>query len=256
MGNREAPVRDRRWARTLPARGARELLLRVVFGSIIGFYSRRRITGLEHLRSVSGPVIFVANHCSHVDTPVVLLSLPGRRRRRSAVAAAADYFYARRLLASAVSLAFGTVPVDRRGRDGDVTTNLKPLIDGGWNLVVFAEGTRSRSGRVGTLRPGAAVLASLHQLPIVPIYISGTREAMPTGRRWMVRPRNGGRLARHTIAVKFGAPIPSTRLEDRYEVMERVRLFMASCGADTTPDPKLAARRAAAIEVQPAVHLS
>jgi 1-acyl-sn-glycerol-3-phosphate acyltransferase len=243
----EAPIRDRRWARTPLARGARGLLIRGVFGSIVGTYSRRRVTGREHLRRLDGPVIFVANHSSHVDTPVLLLSLPSRWRRRTAVAAAADYFYSRRMLANAVSLAFCTVPLDRRGRDSDVTANLKQLIDGKWNLVLFAVGTRARDGRVGILRSGAAVLASLHNLPIVPIHISGTREAMPTGRRWMVRPE-GERFARHTITVAFGAPIPPRPLEDRYEVMERVRLFMASCGADTTADPKLSARRAAAIE--------
>ena len=64
-------------------------------------------------RALDGPVVFVANHCSHVDTPVLLRSLPASWRRRTAVAAAADYFYSRRLLASAVSLAFGTVPLER-----------------------------------------------------------------------------------------------------------------------------------------------
>jgi hypothetical protein len=62
----------------------------------------------------------------------------------------------------------------------------------------------------------------------------------------MVRPPGGGRLARHEIEVRFGAPIAVSPDDDRFEVMERVRLFMADCGAETTPDPKLAARRTAA----------
>jgi hypothetical protein len=62
----------------------------------------------------------------------------------------------------------------------------------------------------------------------------------------MVRPDGGGRWARHTIPVSFGAPIHVGPRDDRFEVMERVRLFMEACGADTTPDPRLAARRAAA----------
>jgi 1-acyl-sn-glycerol-3-phosphate acyltransferase len=219
--------RDQRWARTPPARVARELVLRGVFGAIVQAYSRREIAGLEHLEGLDGPVILVANHSSHVDTPVLLLSLPAWRRRRTAVAAAADYFYTSRLLAGAVSLAFGTVPLERRG-NGAGAANLGRLLEGGWSLVVFAEGTRSRDGRVGRMRSGAAALAAEQGAPIVPVHISGTREAMPIGRRWMVRPVGDGRWARHTISVTFGAPI---ELEDRYEAMERVRRFMDSCGA-------------------------
>lgn len=235
------------WARTMPARLARELLICGVFGVIIDTYSRREVIGREHLDHLEGPVIFVANHCSHVDTPALLRSLPSRWRRRTAVAAAADYFYRKRLLATAVSLAFGTVPLERRGggMGTDATAHLQDLIDRSWSLVLFAEGTRSRDGRVGRMRSGAAMLAAEHGLPIVPIHICGTREAMPTGRHWMVRPKGGGRWARHRITLSFGDPIHVGAREDRLEVMERVRLFMELCGADTTPDPKLALRRAA-----------
>lgn len=229
-------VRDQPWARTPPARVAREVVLGGVFGSIVGAYSRRRITGLEHLEHLASPVIFVANHCSHVDTPVLLLSLPARWRRRTAVVAAADYFYTKRLLAGAVSLAFATVPLDRRGHAaGTGAPHLSRLLDGGWSLVMFAEGTRSRDGRVARMRSGAAVLAAAHGLPLVPVHISGTREAMPIGRPWMVRPHGGTRLARHTISVSFGAPIDAAAPAS--EAMARVRRFMESCGAELAPDP-------------------
>jgi 1-acyl-sn-glycerol-3-phosphate acyltransferase len=147
------------------------------------------------------------------------------------VAAAADYFYTRRVLAGAVSLGFGTVPLERRG--GGAGAAIHRVLDGGWNLVVFAEGTRSREGRVGRMRSGAAVLAAEHGLAIVPVYISGTREAMPIGRYWMVRPEDGGR---HAISVSFGAPIDVGLYDDPSEVMARVRGFMYSCGADASPD--------------------
>ena len=164
------------------------------------------------------------------------------------MAAAADYFYDRRLLADAVSLAFGTVPLERRGRglDTDAIAHIGQLLGARWSLVVFAEGTRSRDGRVGRLRAGAAMLAARHGVPIVPVHISGSRAAMPPGRRWMVRPEGRGRFARHTIRVSFGAPIQVAPSDDPLEAMERVRLFMAACGADTTPDPKFATQLPAA----------
>lgn len=248
MGLPDSASMDQPWARSLPARVAREGIICGVFGTIMATYSRRPVSGLEHLASLDGPVIFVANHCSHVDTPAVLRALPARWRRRTAVAAAADYFYASRLLGNTVSLAFNTVPLERRGGGvgADATAHVAALFADGWSLVVFAEGTRSRDGVVGRLRSGAAVLAAEHGVPIVPVHVRGTHEAMPLGGRWMVRPADGGRFARHDVPITFGAPIRVTAGDDRLEVMERVRLFMESCGAQTTVDPKLARRRVAA----------
>jgi 1-acyl-sn-glycerol-3-phosphate acyltransferase len=228
---------DRRWPWTAPARAVRELSICGVFDAIVHTYARVEVRGRERLAPLGGPAIFVANHSSHVDTPVLLRALPARWRRRTAVTAAADYFYSSRLLGTAVSLAFGTVPLERRGGGGArPTAGLAPLVEAGWSLVVFPTGTRSRDGSVGRLRPGAAILAAQHGLPIVPVHISGTRAAMPVGSGWMSRPVGGGRLARHRIGVTFGAPIAVAPDDDPRAVMEKVRLFLAAQGEETTPD--------------------
>jgi 1-acyl-sn-glycerol-3-phosphate acyltransferase len=198
-------------------------------------YTRRSVAGHEGLDDLAAPVVFVANHNSHMDTPVILRALPGRWRRRTAVAAAADYFYDRRRKALSASLVFGTVPLDRNSGAGvgpGQTAHLDRLIGDGGSLLVFAEGTRSRDGRVARLRTGAALLAAEHHLPIVPIYLSGTREAMPRGHRWMVF-KAGKPGPRHPLEVRFGKPIVPRAGERPSEVMERVRLFLAECGAET-----------------------
>lgn len=198
-------------------------------------YTRRRVVGQEHLEGLTGPAVFVANHNSHMDTPVILRALPGRWRRRTAVAAAADYFYDRRRKAVSASLVFGTVPIDRTSRGGvgaAQTAHLDRHIGDGGSLLVFAEGTRSRDGRVGRLRSGAALLAAEHHLPLVPIYVSGTREAMPRGHHWMVL-KAGRPGPRHQLEVRFGNPIVPRADERPSEVMERVRLFLAESGART-----------------------
>jgi 1-acyl-sn-glycerol-3-phosphate acyltransferase len=229
---------DRPWAWTLPARVVREFSICGVFDAIVRSYASVEVSGREQLARLDGPAIFVANHSSHVDTPVLLRALPARWRRRTAVTAAADYFYSSRLLGSAVSLAFGTVPLERRGGGGTrPTAGLGPLIEAGWSLVVFPTGTRSRDGSVGRLRPGAAILAAQHRLPIVPVHITGTRAAMPVGSGWMSRPPGGGRLARHKIGLTFGAPIAVAPDDDPRAVMEKVRHFLATQGEETTPDP-------------------
>jgi 1-acyl-sn-glycerol-3-phosphate acyltransferase len=242
---------DRPWAWGLPARVVREFSICGVFDAIVRTYATTEVRGREQLAALDGPAIFVANHSSHVDTPVLLRALPARWRRRTAVTAAADYFYSSKLLGSAVSLAFGTVPLERRGGTGPRrAARLGPLIDAGWSLVVFPSGTRSRDGRVGRLRTGAAVLAAQHSLPIVPVHITGTRAAMPVGSGWMSRPRGAGRLARHEIVVTFGAPIAVDPDDEPRAAMEKARLFLAAQGEETTPDPGLQADRGAAASAQ------
>ena len=240
---------DRPWTRNAFGRAAREFSICVVFDAIVRSYARTRVSGREHLERLEGPAIFVANHNSHVDTPVILRSLPKQRRRRTAVTAAADYFYTGPILANLVSLAFGTVPIERKGAKRSAgIDSLAALLESGWSLVFYPTGTRSRDGSVGPLRPGAAELARRQGVPIVPVHVAGTRAAMPVGRNWMVRPERGGRLARHTIELSFGPPLMVGPEDDRREVMERVRVFMQEHGEETTPDPDFVAPAPASAE--------
>jgi 1-acyl-sn-glycerol-3-phosphate acyltransferase len=221
------------WTRNGLASRIREFLICGVLGPLMDLYTRRRVAGRELLDDLTGPVVFAANHNSHMDTPVILRTLPGRWRRHTAVAAAVDYFYDKRRNALSASLAFGTVPIDRRSGAGvgpGQTAHLDRLIRQGGSLLVFPEGTRSRDGRVGRLRSGAALLAADYDLPIVPIYLSGTREAMPSGHRWMVF-RHGRPGARHPIEIRFGSPIVPRAGERPSQVMKRVGMFLTRCGA-------------------------
>jgi hypothetical protein len=83
-------VPDLSWARTGMASAVREVMLSGLLGPLLDLYTRRRIVGREHLTGVAPPVLFVANHSSHMDTPTILRALPRPWRRRTAVSAAAD----------------------------------------------------------------------------------------------------------------------------------------------------------------------
>jgi 1-acyl-sn-glycerol-3-phosphate acyltransferase len=167
---------------------------------------------------------------------VILSALPRKLRKRTVVAAAADYFYRNRVVASLVSLIFNTTPIDRNG--GGMSKNgshLDTLLDQGWNLLLYPEGTRSRSGVPGRIRRGAAVLAAAHGLKIVPIRVTGTREAMPPGRIWPKRLRLRGKTVskRHRITVSFGEPIQPTG--DTTQLIESVQRFFDSSNGGISP---------------------
>ena len=228
---------DVRWARSAPARWIRERFMQFVMNPILDHYAARRATGSDRLAHLEEPVILVANHASHMDTPVILSALPRKLRKRTAVAAAADYFYRYRITAWLASLLFNTVPVDRKGGSGGThgSSHLDKLLDDGWNLLLYPEGSRKHHGDGTRVRRGAAVLASHHNLPIIPIRVTGTAAAMPPGAVWPKRLR--GRLfsRRHRVEVTFGEPIPP--LADTAALIERVQQFFESGEAGPSISP-------------------
>jgi 1-acyl-sn-glycerol-3-phosphate acyltransferase len=231
---------DVSWARCGYARALRAALLSGVLGPMIDCYTRTRAVGRGIFeRDLTPPVIFVANHSSHLDTPTILRAIPRKWRTRTAVAAAADYFYNSRWKANGVALLFNTTPLGRQGGGlGEgATDHVDKLIDQRWNLLMFPEGTRSRDGSIGKVRSGAAVIAAQHGIDIVPIYVHGTHAAMPPGQNWPKR-RPGRFLSRrHKVEVRFGEPIKPRPVEERKEVMDEVRAFWERQGRAKPPPP-------------------
>jgi 1-acyl-sn-glycerol-3-phosphate acyltransferase len=126
-------------------------------------------------------VIVAANHVSHLDTPVILKALPAAIRRRLVVAAAQDYFYRGRIRGALVSLSLATIPFDRDEGSRESLAQCQALLENGWSLLVFPEGTRSPSGDLGQVRRGVAVMASGTSTPVLPLYIHGLKKIMPKG---------------------------------------------------------------------------
>ena len=228
---------DVSWARCGYAKAARTGLLMLGLGPMIDYYARTRVVGGEVFERLSHPVVFVANHSSHLDTPTILRALPAKWRNRTAVAAAADYFYNKRWKANGVALLFNTVPLGRQGGGlgNGATDHVDRLIDEGWNLVMFPEGTRSRDGQIGKVRSGAAVIAAQHGIDIVPIYLNGTHTAMPPGQNWPKRVAGRIFSRRHRIEVRFGDPIRPRTPEHGRAVMDEVRAFWDRKGLPPGP---------------------
>ena len=103
------------WARRAPVRALRELVQVAGLRPLLYKEVSLDVSGIEELRQDHRPALIVANHSSHLDTAVLLCTLPPERRRRTAVAAAADYFYSTLWRAVGSSVAFNTFPIERRG---------------------------------------------------------------------------------------------------------------------------------------------
>jgi 1-acyl-sn-glycerol-3-phosphate acyltransferase len=179
--------------------GARFVAQRLMLKPLVWRLATVTVLGREHLRDVSGPFVVVSNHTSHMDAPLIIGALPRKLARYVAAGAAADYFFDVWWRKGLTALFFNAFPVDRtglRGRKGLATS----LLDDGVPLLLFPEGTRSRTGEMGTFKPGAAALCISRDVPCLPVAIVGASAAMPRGKGW---PERG----RPPIVVTFGEPM-------------------------------------------------
>jgi 1-acyl-sn-glycerol-3-phosphate acyltransferase len=137
---------------------------------------RVAVEGLERL-TPGKTYVFVSNHQSIYDTPVIFWSLPYQLR-----------IIAKESLAMFPVLGWhlrrgGHLFVDRRRPDhADILSKWRGLVSQGLSLIIYAEGTRSRDGHVARFKGGSFLLAIEAGLPVVPVAVVGTRAVMPKGR--------------------------------------------------------------------------
>jgi 1-acyl-sn-glycerol-3-phosphate acyltransferase len=224
------------WARRYPARLTRALLVDHVLRPAVEVLASPRVHGLDRIDALSESALFVANHHSHLDTPLLLTALPDRFRHRTVVAAGADYFFTSRARGAVWALGLGAIPIERTKvsrRSADLAAD---LLDDGWSLVIFPEGGRSPDGWAQAFRAGAAYLALRCNRPVVPVHLEGTRRVMKKGDRW---PRPS------TVQVTFGAPLRPDEGEDARRFGQRIERAVATLADERATDWWTARRRAA-----------
>ena len=130
------------WARTQAGTAARQAILKGFMHPLLKNELSLRVFGLDNLTGVDAPVVFFSNHSSHLDATLILTTLPDVWQAKTAVGAARDYFFDVWWRQAFTALVYGAFPIDRsRGGRGAVD-KARELIDDGWSLVVFPEGTQ------------------------------------------------------------------------------------------------------------------
>jgi len=160
--------------------------------------------------------IFMSNHVSNLDPPVLVPLVPGR----ASVMLKAELM---KIPVLGPAMRMGKyVPVERNGSRAGAIASIRAATDAiksGLHMVVFAEGTRSRTGRLLPFKKGPFYLAGECGVPVVPVTIVGTHELMPKA-RFQISPG--------TVRIIFHEPIPPAEFGDRNCLMARVRAAINS----------------------------
>lgn len=150
-------------------------------------------------------LLIISNHASHLDATSIAASIPKRYWLNLYIAAAKDYFFSNPFFTFFSQHCLGAIPIDRKDRKGEaINLILKMLteLDRMW-LIIFPEGTRSKSGKIQEFKRGVSIFSERTQTPILFLYIDGNARLMPKGRAW-ARP---GKLVVHVGPVHPPGPI-------------------------------------------------
>ena len=217
---------------------ARAVVLDEVHKSESKVVASPRVIGLERLDPSDGPMIFAANHASHLDTRLLLTSCrPGSATARSWPARPTTSSTAAARPSSAPSPR-GAVPMDRIAVSIAVPPDLADLlIAEGWSLIIFPEGGRTPDGWAQEFKGGAAYLATRGDVPVVPIHLEGSRRA------W----RKGGGLRPHDDPCHVRQAAPSrTDAEEARALAAELEQAVAVLADEQATDWWSARQRAAA----------
>lgn len=181
---------------------------------------RYRVVGGKHV-SADRAVVFVSNHQSNVDPPVLYRIL--HRRLHFVYKAELQKLP---ILARAFGLA-GFIAIERQHREQAMAAidRAADALRSGTSFLMFPEGTRSRTGELLPFKKGGFIMAIKAQAPVVPVAISGARAAMKKGST-IIRPV--------TVTVRIGEPIETRgrSLTDRENLIDEVRARIAAMLAE------------------------
>jgi 1-acyl-sn-glycerol-3-phosphate acyltransferase len=224
-----------KWGRVVPARFVRGLIQNCYMLPYTRRVSSLDVRGVEHLDR-RGPFVFVANHTSNLDTPLIISALPSRIRRRLIVAAAMDNFFMDTRKAFKTVIMFNAIPIDRLKVNRRSSLQALELVAQNWNLLIYPEGGRSPDGNLQPFKGGAAYLAERSHATVIPTYIHDAGHLQ--GPKWAKAPKfiNAPYQKRHPVVVAFGPGLHCGEDENIRRFSTRIEEAVINLGRTVSGD--------------------
>ncbi|MFE1747313.1 lysophospholipid acyltransferase family protein [Coleofasciculus sp. H7-2] len=145
-----------------------------VVSPVLHVYLRGRIYGSEQVPPI-GPLIVVSNHASDFDPPILACCV-----RRPVAYMAKEELFRVPVLKQAIKL-YGAYPVKRGSADRSAIRSALSLLEEGWAVGVFLQGTRTPDARISDPKLGAALIAAKAKVPLLPVSLWGTEAIFEKG---------------------------------------------------------------------------
>lgn len=198
---------------------------------LLRLLARCRIEGLENVPP-TGAFLLVSNHLNLVDPPVLGALIP----RRITFMAKEELF--RAPVVGWMVKWYGAFPVRRGQPDRQALRRASDVLQRGGVVGMFPEGTRSKTGKMKEAHPGAALVATLAEVPVVPVAITGTEQ--------LRSPLS--LLRRPTIIVRVGNPFALSRARTGREGLDAATRRMMGRVAALLPEERRGFYANAAVE--------
>lgn len=205
----------------------RRLFFLLLVRPFVRFVVGLEVEGSENLPA-EDPFLLVANHNSHLDTPLLLSLFPLARLAKIRPVAAADYWQSTGLKRFVGEQLFNTLPIERgaQGARGDPLAPLHDALRRGESLLVFPEGTRGEPEVMGKFRSGAARLAAAHpEIPVVPVHLKNAGRTLPRGDALFVP---------FVCRVAIGKPLAPSA--DHHELLRALEEAVRSLSGETSQE--------------------
>ncbi|OLD10090.1 MAG: hypothetical protein AUJ06_02785 [Chloroflexi bacterium 13_1_40CM_3_70_6] len=182
------------------------LLQETMLYPLVHLFYHVKVTGIEKLKGLSGPVLFTPNHCLHWDNGIILMAIPLRWRWQLAVAAAADDVFGNRLNGLFSAVLANAFPLAREGAIRRSLELLGARLDRKFSVLIYPEGKLTVGGPTQPFKAGAGLIAVEGGSPVVPMKLKINRVSIldHRDRTWGRDRANGWR---GDVEVVFGDPI-------------------------------------------------
>jgi long-chain acyl-CoA synthetase len=215
-GDRSAAAAYPRWPWSAPVRLLRSLFVEMILRPLIGILLAPRVLARQALPE--GPLLIIANHVTSLDGALVLYALPGRLRRRVAIMMSGEmlgeyrsgqlYGPAGRAAYWLLTALFNVFPLPRLQGFRQSFAHAGEAIDRGLSVLIFPEGTRSRTGEMSPFRQGIGLLSAQAGVPVLPVALVGLERIRGDGVRWF---RSG------EVEIRIGDPVGWTEAKSATE---------------------------------------